>query len=149
MFAQRVVDRRDHALDEADERRHRLVLERDVPLEREVGRVDLQHEARADDRLVFDPQRLAERLQIFQVGVVVLVLDRRGDDAGRGRVHEGLDESVRMLLRGHRAKSRHSASIAAGIDVAHLADRHRQAFVRRHARLGSTVCSSQRCLNSG
>ena len=33
------------------------------------------------------------------------------------------------------AKSLHSASIARRIDIAHLADRHRQALVRRHARL--------------
>ena len=78
----RGIDGRDHPLDEVDEEGDRLVLVGDVALEREVGRVDLQQEAVPRDRLVLDLQRAAERRQIGIEGVVVLVLHRRGEDAG-------------------------------------------------------------------
>ena len=48
----------------------------------EIGRIDLQNEASANDGFILDPQCLSERLEIFQISVVVLVLDRCGDDPG-------------------------------------------------------------------
>jgi hypothetical protein len=68
----------------------RPALEQRVPAQAEVGRVDLQHEARGDDRLVLGPHRLGERLEIGRVGGVVVVRLEQGDHPGRRRVHERL-----------------------------------------------------------
>ena len=79
---ERVVDRRHHAFHEADELAQRAVLIGDVPLHREVRRVDLQHEAVSDDGLVFHLQCAAECREIGVLGVVPRIAHRRGDDAG-------------------------------------------------------------------
>ncbi len=86
---ERVVDGRHHPLDETEEFGQRAILEREVSLQREVRTIELQQEAARDDRLVFDPQRRAERRQVGIPGVVVLVLHGAGEQAGRGRGHEG------------------------------------------------------------
>src|SRR6478672_128223 len=64
----------------------------------------------------------------------MLVLDRGGDNTGRRRVHERFDKDIRMILEDvcEVAALRLDGS---RIDIAHLADRHRQTFVGRHARL--------------
>jgi hypothetical protein len=49
--------------------------------------VDLQDEARVDDRLVLNPQRVADRLQILFVAPVILVCS---DSARRNSRHEGV-----------------------------------------------------------
>ena len=51
---ERGIDRRDRLLDEVTERRDRLVLVGDVPLQREIGRIDLQQIAVLDDGVVLD-----------------------------------------------------------------------------------------------
>ena len=109
---QRPIDRRHDALDEAEEFAERPVLIGDVALEREVGAVELQEEAVADDRLVLDPERVGERCEISLLGRVVPVLHRRGDDARRGRGQERLDEVVGLSSTAR--KSSHSALTAAG-----------------------------------
>jgi hypothetical protein len=119
---ERPIDRRDHALDEAEELAKRPVLIADVALEREIGAVQLQQEAVADDRLVLDPERVRERIEVGVLGIVVLVLDRGGDDARRGRGQERLDETA------VRGIERRLEVVAFGVDcgrieVAHRADR--------------------------
>ena len=54
----------DHQLDEADEIGERAVLVGGVAFEREVGAIELQQEAVADDRLVLDLQRRAQRIEV-------------------------------------------------------------------------------------
>src|SRR5205814_7659438 len=70
----RLVDRLDNTLDKAEELAERAVLIGQMPSEREVGAVELQQKAAVDDRLVFDPQRLAERGEIRLLSVIELVL---------------------------------------------------------------------------
>ena len=94
----------------AEELGERPILVGDVALEREVGAVELQEEAVADDRLVFDPQRVREGIEVSLLGIVVFVLHGRGDDAGRGCGRERLDEAARGLIE-HGPKVR-----AFGID---------------------------------
>ena len=60
----RLVDRLDDPLDEAEEIAERPVVVGQVALEREVGAVELQQEAVLDDRLVFDLQRRGDRREI-------------------------------------------------------------------------------------
>src|ERR1051326_4220969 len=69
-----------------------------MPFEREVRAIELQQEAAVYDRLVFNAERLAERRQIRLLTVVEFVLHRGGDDAGRGRGQERLDEGVWLGL---------------------------------------------------
>src|SRR5438045_5997342 len=93
-----------------------------MPFEREVGAVELQQEAALDDRLVFDAERLAERRKIRLVGVVIFVLHRGGDDAGRGRGQERLDKRVWLPVE-HGAEIGDLRFELAVIDIAHFADR--------------------------
>ena len=97
--SQRAVDRAHHPLDETKEIGERPVLVADVPLQGEVRAVQLQQKPVADDRLVLDPQRIGERCEISLLAVVVLVLHRRGDDAGRWCGQERLDEAACGLLQ--------------------------------------------------
>ncbi len=121
----------DHRLDEADEVGERAVAVGGVALEREVGTIELQQEAGGDDRLVFDLQRGAERIEIALERVIVLVLHDRRDDAGRRRGEKRLDmAALHRLQRG--------AEVGAfGLDrravrVGDLADRLRQLRTVRH-----------------
>ena len=63
--AQRVVDRLDVATARLDEHLVGLVAVHDVAAHREVGRVDLQHEAGVDDALVLGLHRLGERVEVL------------------------------------------------------------------------------------
>ena len=60
-----------------------------VTLEREVGRIDLQLEAGADDGLVLDAQRRRDGIEIGVEAGIVLVLHDRGEDARRRGRDEG------------------------------------------------------------
>ena len=71
----------DDALAEAEEVRQRPVAGRTVPFQRQIGAIELQQEAVRDDRLVFHPQRLAERGEIGFLRIVVPVLHDGADDA--------------------------------------------------------------------
>src|ERR1051325_865048 len=105
-----------------------------MPFEREVRAIELQQEAAVDDRLVFNAVRLAERLQIRLLTVVEFVLHRGGDDAGRGRGQERLDEGVWLGLEDGTEIGDLRFELAV-IDIAHFADRLRRVHVRdRRAR---------------
>ena len=91
---QRRVDRGDDAVDEAEKVAERSVLVRHMSFHREIGTVELQQEAVPDDRLVFDAQRLAEGREISVLARIVIVAQRGGDDARRGRGQERLGERV-------------------------------------------------------
>ena len=122
---ERPVDRPDHPLDEPQEIAERPVLIGDVALEREVRAVELQQEARRNDRLVLDLERVGERCEIGLLAVVVGILHRRRDDAGRGRGHEGLEKTAfRLIERG--AEIGTLGADRARIEIAHLAHRHRR-----------------------
>src|SRR5689334_15528491 len=57
----------------------------------------------------------------------MLIADRRGDDTGRGRGHEGLDERL-LHFREYGAELRQFFGNGAVVDVAHIGDRlwHRE-----------------------
>ena len=75
----------------------------------------------ADDRLVLDPQRVGEGVEIGFLGGVVFVLHRRGDDARRGRGEERLDEAVGLVEHGAEI---FALGVDAGrVEIAHRADR--------------------------
>ena len=99
---QRLVDRLDDEFDEADEVTERAVPVGGVSLQGEIGAIQLQQEAMADDRLVFDLQRNAERIQISLEAIVVLVLYDRGDDAGRRCSEKRLGVRATRLPRAQR-----------------------------------------------
>ena len=117
--------------DEFEKFRKRLIFVGNVPLQGEVGSIDLQHKAGAYNGSILDPQRVAERLEVFQAAVVVPVLDRRSDDTGRRGIHEAFNKDVGMLFED-------SPEVTAflldrrRIDIAHLSDGRRQALVGRH-----------------
>jgi hypothetical protein len=54
----------------------------------EVGRIDLQHEAGLDDRLVLGLHHVCERGDVGVLARIVQVDDEARQDAGRGRGHE-------------------------------------------------------------
>src|SRR5579872_5864378 len=85
-IAQRVVDGGDDALDEIEEISDGAFLKRDVMLERKIRAIELKQEALRGNRLIFDLQRAADRREVGVLGVVVLVADRRHDDARGGGV---------------------------------------------------------------
>ena len=93
-----------------------------VPFEREIGAVELQQKPVRDDRLVFDPERGGERGEIGFLGVVIFVLHRGGDDAGRRRGHERLDKPAGPLVERGAEIGAFGLQLAV-IDIAHLADR--------------------------
>src|SRR5205823_8145697 len=93
-----------------------------MPFEREVGAVELQQEAGLDDRLVFNAERLPERREIRLVGVVIFVLHRSSDDAGRGRGQKRLDKGVWLPVE-HGSEIGDLRFELAVIDIAHFADR--------------------------
>ena len=112
----RRVDGVDHAVAERDEIGERPVREGVVLLAREIRAVELQQEARIDDRLVFDAQRAAERAEEFFLGLVVLVLHDRRHHAGGGRGEERLDERIagRIERGAEIARTRPSLRSASG-----------------------------------
>ena len=85
----RMVDGGDVALGDAQELLVGQLLILVVPRRAEIGRIDLQHETGARNRLVFLLQRVSQR---FDIGVFVLVVGvghEFGQDARRGGIHEG------------------------------------------------------------
>ncbi len=96
--AQRVVQHLDVARRGLQELADARVAVHRVPAHAEVRRVDLQQEARADDRLVLRAHRLAERLEVGILRRVVVVRLEQREHARRCGVHERLDR----LRRVHR-----------------------------------------------
>jgi len=79
-ISQRRVQHRHDILDEAKELGQRPVAEIQMPLQPEIGTVELQQEPMLDDRLVCQLQRVAECVEIRRIAVVVLpVIDSAGD----------------------------------------------------------------------
>ena len=95
-----------------------------VPGHREVGRVDLQVEARVGDRLVLVAQRLAERLEVLLVGAVVVVGEVEGDLPGADRAHE--------RLVGRRVAERALEALDVAADRVRVLDRHLVDAVGEH-----------------
>ena len=92
-----------------EELAERPVGEERVALHREIGRIDLEHEARARDRLVLGAERGGDGVDVGLERRVVGVLHGRGDDARRRRGPERLGEAGRAASSdrgGRRAISR-------------------------------------------
>ena len=60
----------------------------DVLAHREIGAIDLQHEARLGDRLVFGAHRVRDGVEIGLLARIVIVAEEHRDHAGRRRAHE-------------------------------------------------------------
>jgi hypothetical protein len=121
----RGIDRVDHAIAERDEIRDRPVREGIVLLAREIRTVELQQEARIDDRLVFDPQCGAERGQERLPGRIVLVEHDRRHHAGGGRGQERLGKRVVSRVE-HAAEIRALRLHVGGVRIPDVTDRLRQ-----------------------
>ncbi len=70
-----------------------VIRERQIEIDhvaqhREIGAIELQDESGLDDRLVFAPHHVGERVNVFLIALVVAVLEIARDLAGRGRGHE-------------------------------------------------------------
>src|SRR5262245_21410424 len=131
---QSTIDFGNDCLDKGNKFTDRFVLVRYMALKGEVRRVDLQNESRPDDGFVFDAQRFAERLQIALQRIVVFILDRRCNNAGRRGIHERLDKDI-----GSESKDVFEVAAFAfdrrRILIADIAYRHGQTLIRRYARL--------------
>ncbi len=104
-----------------------LVAVGDVAAHRQVGRVDLQVEARRDDRLILGAHRRGDRLEVRIGRGVVLVGQEQRDHARRRRVHEPAHH-IDPVDR--RAQQRQVAIQRAAIPVADLATTHRPLVLR-------------------
>ena len=118
-----------------------------MAFERQIGAVELQEEPGLDDRLVLLAQCHAEGVKIGRFGVVMLVLHRPGDDAGRGCRQERLGE-LRAGIVERRAEigalgfDSTAAEIAHGanrLGRPHVADRLAAGKLRLHDRLEDRV----------
>ena len=103
----------------------------DVLAHREVGAIDLQHEAGLGDRLVFVPHRVRDGVEIGLLARIVIVAEEHRHHAGRRRAHEaaarlhgadrGLqivdvrDRGLRVAHADRRVAGRRLAARAAGI----------------------------------
>ena len=86
---QGVVEHLDVPRGESLELLQRAVAIHGVTTHGEIRGVDLQHNARADDRLVFDLQCGGECPEVLILRAVIVVRLKECDHTGRGRVHEG------------------------------------------------------------
>jgi hypothetical protein len=77
-----------------DKLRERSVAKKLVPLQSQIGGVDLQQETAFDDAPVLRRQRGRHGLEILAPGPVVAVLHDRRHDAWRRRRHEGFREGT-------------------------------------------------------
>src|SRR5689334_14230508 len=95
-----------------------------MPLEREIRAIELQKETALDDRLVFDLDGGSDGGEICLFAIVIFVLHRSGNDPGRRRGHERLDEAV--WLRFECSAKIGNLRIQFGVvDVTHLPNRLR------------------------
>ena len=85
---QRVVERLDLLFGLLEEFRFGQILEAGVARHREVGAVELHHDAGAGDGLVFLPHGIGDGADIGGVGRIVAIGLERGDHARGGRRHE-------------------------------------------------------------
>ena len=68
----------------------RFVFEHCVATQSQIGRVDLQHQPGFDNGFIFKPHGFRQRLEIAVVRRIMIVRLKQGDNARRGRVHEGV-----------------------------------------------------------
>ena len=94
-------------------------------------------------RLVLDAQRVGEVRPDVAEGVVMRVLRRHGDDAGRRRRHEGVDEGARME-RERLLERPDLGRVGAGVDVANRADGHGRLVVAHRSPAGQSLASGLR-----
>ena len=94
-----LVDRVDVQGDRAEEAVERLVLEEARALHREVGAVELKHEAARDDQLVLLAHLAGQRPDVALVRAVEGVEHDGGDHAGRRGRHERLREPAAPCRR--------------------------------------------------
>ncbi len=122
MFATALLIVADDPLDKAEKIAERPVLIGQMPLERQIGAIELQQKPGIDDRLVFLLEGGADIVEIGLLGLVMLVLHRAGDDAGRGCGQERLGE-MRPGLIECRAEIGAFGLDPAAAEIAHRVDR--------------------------
>ena len=94
--AHRVIERGHVDADDLAEVGEAFVEIDHVAQHREVGAIELQHEAGVDDRRVFAPHHVGEREHVSFLARVVFVFQVARDLPGRGRGHE---ELFRQIIR--------------------------------------------------
>ena len=75
-----------------------------MPRHGEVGAIDLEHEARSDDRLVFAGERGAKRFEVVAVRWIVVVQEEGRDDTRRGRRDENVRCTMGLRCTGERVE---------------------------------------------
>src|SRR5690348_17111829 len=93
-----------------------------MPLEREIRAIELQKETAPDDRLVFDLDGGSDGSEICLFTVVIFVFHCGGNDPGRRRGHERLDEALWLRFEGS-AKIGDLGIQFRVVDVTHFANR--------------------------
>src|SRR6266446_3437753 len=93
-----------------------------MPLEREIRAIELQKETALDDGLVFDLDGDSDGSEICLFTVVIFVFHCGGNDPGRRRCHERLDEAAWLRFEGS-AKIGNLGIQFCVVDVTHFADR--------------------------
>jgi len=88
--AERVIERFHVGRGDLQELRVAQVGKRQVAAHRQVGTIDLEHEARAMNCVVLVLHHVGQPRQVGLATWIVLVLQEVGDDAGRGGGHERL-----------------------------------------------------------
>ena len=106
--------------------------EHHVAAERQVGAVDLQHEAGIDDRAVFPRHHLGQRIKIGFVRGIVLVLQIARDLTGRRRGHEPF---ARLGAR-HRLLRPRDVGLERGEILPGDGTRARRAMLERRGEVG-------------
>src|SRR5215469_5215576 len=99
-----------------------------MPLERQIGAVELQQKAAPDDRLVLLLERGTERVEIGFLAVVIFILHRRGDDTRGWRREERLDK-VRTGLVERRREIGAFGFDRASAEIADFSNRLRRAHI--------------------
>ena len=117
-----LVDRREMHLGDLDESLVGLVLEIHHAFHREIGRVDLQHQAGLVDGEVLLAKLHRERVHVGFVRVVMRIHQRSRYDAGRRRGHELLGEGIRRVF----LEARDLVLDRSGVGVFHVCDRLRR-----------------------
>ena len=113
------VDHGDMQIDRLDEIRIGSVAVEHGAVHGEIGCVDLQDEPGLMDRQILVAHLAGDGRQIRLVAVVVGVEHGRGDDARRGRGHEGFREWLAFLGDAHKARD--LAVDCRGVVIAQLA----------------------------
>ena len=95
-IAQCMIEHRDMLADKQQIIGIAAILVHHMAAQTEVGAIELQDQARADNCLIFGPHRLSQSLKIVVLRGVVLIGLKQRDDPWRGRIHE---TTVRLVRR--------------------------------------------------